>query len=478
MPGNPSPDEISVRLMSEGMPFELSPERARYALLTSITDYRSLRFPVEVAEYVVPDLGFINGNYVSLFAPGVSYLAIPLYFIGKYLNLGQVFAFATSSFFALVNVYLIFDIVRKLTKNSYAGMVAGLVFLFGTSAWPYAVTLYQHHVTSSLLLLSLRILINKVNVFTSILIGSIFALSIFIEYPNAIFFIPIIILTVSKYIDVKEMGNKLVVDISTYLLAGLIGLAIFFLPFFVYNYKAHDNPLQLASTITRAEDVEIDITTGQIIPPAVGDKEKKVTNFFDLNKLPNSMSVLLTSKDRGILWFSPVILLGLLGVRSLYKKRKELALTIGAVTGTILILYGMWGDPWGGWAFGPRYLIPALALMAIFLGSAIDTYSKKFLFSIVFVASLLYSNFINLSGALTTIQIPPSVEIDAQRYPQFTFLHNFDLVLKDKSSSFVYNYILDDFIQLKYYFLLFFIFIFSVTIVAYINSAKDRKHLL
>ena len=64
--GDPSPQLIYERLREPGKPFELSPERGRYALLTSIADNKSVYFTPEIAEYVVPDLGYVNGNYVYI----------------------------------------------------------------------------------------------------------------------------------------------------------------------------------------------------------------------------------------------------------------------------------------------------------------------------------------------------------------------------------------------------------------------------
>ena len=64
-----------------------------------------------------------------------------------------------------------------------------------------------------------------------------------------------------------------------------------------------------------------------------------------------------------------------------YRKNKELAVTIILMILSIILLYGMWGDPWGGWAFGTRYLIPAFALMSIPIGMALNKYGKKWYFS-------------------------------------------------------------------------------------------------
>ena len=466
--GNPTPEEILIDLRSEGKPFELSPERGRYALLTSIVDDKSLSFKQEIAEYVVPDLGYINGKYVSLFAPGVSFIAIPFYILGKTVNLGQVFTFGVSGLFALLNVFLISVIVNKFTKNLFAGIVAGLTFLFATVAWPYAVTFYQHHITTFLLLLSTYVLTFKTNFTTAFLVSSLFGISIFIGYPNAVFFVPFLIFLVIKHVDVKEINNSLSITIKLSIILGIVALATSLIPTYLYNYHAHDDPLQLAGTVQTVKEIKTDSGTGQVIMPSKSVNKKSATKFFDPSKLPNGMSVLLTSRDRGLIWFSPIILLGIFGIYPLYKKNKDIAYTLIAGVIAILFLYGMWGDPWGGWAFGPRYLIPAMGLMSIFLGVALATYGKKFWFTILYFPLLAYSLFVSLIGTLTTNQIPPSVEVDSVNYPQFTFLHNLDLIHQGKSGSFIYNTFLSNSVSLTRFALILFISVLLIISLNYV----------
>jgi hypothetical protein len=475
VPGNPYPSQIFEELRSEGMPFELSPERGRYALLTSIVDYKTLEFPLEVAKYVVPDLGYINGKYVSLFAPGVSYFAIPLYLIGKSFNIGQVAVFFLSSIFTVLNFYLISEIVRKLTRNKYAGLLAAMLFVFGTSAFSYAITLYQHSVTTFFILLSLRIFQRDLGVKSSFIIGSIFALSIFVEYPSAVFLMPILLSLLLKFITIDKSNTKVVINISLKFLYVVLGMALFLAPSLLYNYKAYGDPTQIASTLRRSVEVSIDPATSQIVSPSEKLEEKTAFGFFDINRLPSSMSVLLTGKDRGVLVFSPIIVLSILGFYFVFKKDRFYFYTLLSTLASIIFLYGMWGDPWGGWSFGSRYLIPAMAIMSIFLGSAVDKFSRRVWFILLFIFSAVYSIAVNLAGALTTIQIPPSVEEISSTYPRYTFIHNFRMLLDSKSSSFVFNYFFNNFTNLLIFYFTIFAAIALVGALLYINSYKYGK---
>src|SRR6185436_9301842 len=122
---------------------------------------------------------------------------------------------------------------------------------------------------------------------------------------------------------------------------------------------------------------------------------KKVKQYIDpyYKSLPFVTKVqlvgaytLLLSDERSVPVYSPVVLLGIFGIVALYKKRQKIA-AANILAGTILVnllLYSMFGDPWGGWSFGPRYLIPSLAMLCIGLALAMQIYRKKLWFILLF----------------------------------------------------------------------------------------------
>lgn len=438
IPGNPTPGYIYENLRSKATAFEVSPERGRYALLYSIIENGSYEFTQELAEMAVPDLAIVNGKYVSLFAPGVSFIAIPFYILGKSVQLAQVGAFSTSAFFAFLNILVITAICYKLTKNFFAGLLAGITFLFGTVAWSYAVTLYQHHITTFFLLTVLWLLIGKRNVIKNILIGVVIGLSIFVEYPNAIFFVPLLGLLLFRHVDIKPHEKNLKVTFFYSILFAGVGFVIGMIPFFYYNQVAYNNPLQLSGTLQGVRTLEA-TESASIQTQKASYNKKTALGFFRYERIPQGLDVILTSKDRGLLFYSPIVFLGFAGVLTLWKRKKDITLTIVGVIIIFLGLYSMWGDPWGGWAFGPRYLIPLTAFLAILLSESIHFHGKKLWFGIMFFILLTYSVIVNLIGVLTTHQIPPSVEQDAKLLPNLQYLHNFDLFYQGITDSFVYN---------------------------------------
>ncbi len=157
------------------------------------------------------------------------------------------------------------------------------------------------------------------------------------------------------------------------------------------------------------------------------------------------------------------------------RRKKSIALSVISISVLIITLYGMWGDPWGGWAFGIRYMIPAFAVLSIPLGIAIKEYGKKWFFVIPFIIIFIYSVFINLAGALTTNKIPPSVEVDSERYPTYTFIHNIKLALDGKTSSYIYNTYLEN-INFRIFFFTLFAIIISLILINYLLLRLESKN--
>ncbi|HBC72802.1 MAG: hypothetical protein UX91_C0006G0042 [Candidatus Amesbacteria bacterium GW2011_GWB1_47_19] len=474
-PGNPAPEEILENLRGPSQPFELSPERGRYALTMSVVENNSFFFTTPIARFVVPDLGYIGGKYVSLFAPGVSLLAVPLYSLGKSLGLAQIMTFSLSAIFAWANLVLIFLILRRLLGNPYPGLVAGLVFTFASPAWAYSATFYQHHLTTFLLLSCFYMLQLTRSPSRTFLIGILVGFSIFVEYPNVIFFIPLLLLLAYRYLDIRSFRDKISVSLNFSLTVIVAGLVLGLIPLLWYNRLAYNNPFQLAGTLTNVR--RFDITTGQPVLDEWSDSGSdysRAVGFFKYQQLPASLSVLLTSRDRGLIYFTPVLLLGLLGLAPLIKKDRSLGWTAAGVIFAVTALYGMWGDPWGGWAFGPRYLIPAMAFLAVPLGTAIEKYGRKLWFNLLFFSLFLYSLAINLAGVLTTNQIPPSVETEsASLIPRLTFLHNFSLLQSGISGSFIFRTYLSSYLSLQIFAIILYILIFSGVCLVYLHHRSS-----
>lgn len=231
--GNIKPSDFKNNLDQATRPFELSPERARFALTMALAKDKSFALGTELGNAASPDVGVYNGKFYIFVPPGLSLLAYPFYVIGQHYNMSQLFAFASISLFALLNIFLIYFISRKIFNlNSSLSIFAGLVFAFGSSSWTYAVTLYQHHVTTFLVLSSFIAAWNyakagKLRFLAALYIWIALGVSIWIDYPNAIFFIPVMVYFLFKAFSIRNYKNKL--DFKFDLSIIITSLAFFFL---------------------------------------------------------------------------------------------------------------------------------------------------------------------------------------------------------------------------------------------------------
>jgi hypothetical protein len=73
---------------------------------------------------------------------------------------------------------------------------------------------------------------------------------------------------------------------------------------------------------------------------------------------------------RGLLWYNPILLLGVVGAAWFWREIRWLLGVIGALTVIYLLVYGKWYMWHGGYSWGPRFLVPLLPALALLVGPA------------------------------------------------------------------------------------------------------------
>ena len=464
--GNPTIDELNQNYWKDDGPLELSPDRGRYALTYSVLEDKSVHFSLPVARFTTPDLGYINGKFASLFAPGVSYLIMPGYLIGQSLGFSQVGAFAVISLFALINVLLLRAIAIKLGANHLAATISSLVFIFATPAFTYAVSLYQHHISTFLILLSLYIFVRFNNAWSLGIIWILCALSIIIDYPNLFLMLPIGVYALGRLIQIKSK-EKFTISIKPLGFLTLLTVALPLSFFLWFNNVSYNNPLQFSGTIKavkmlddKGQPVENqDYTALPSQPKSLGQREKSSVGFFNPRNLLTGFNIHFVSGDRGIVFYTPVMLLGIIGAIISYKNKDKFVPILLAIIGFNLLLYSMWGDPYGGWAFGSRYLIPSYAILSIFLAIALTKFSKNKIMILLFLVLAIYSIAVNTLGAVTSSRNPPKAEAVplsqvSGRQEKYTYERNWDYLLENKSKSYLWRSWAGSYLTAREYYLL------------------------
>lgn len=453
LPGNPTSTELFTPHWMDNGPFELSPERGRYGITYALIEDNVHSFSVPLARFIMPDLGIAQGRYVSIFAPGVSYLTVPGFLLGRSVGAAQVGVYGVIALFALLNSLLVYHLAAKLGTSAPAAALAALIFLFATPAFAYGVNLYQHHISTFLILSSLSLAVLPANGWRLALIWFLAASSIPIDYPNLFLMLPICLYSLHQLIQVERKRGKVRVAIN---LSRALTILTVLLPlsfFLWFNQVTYGNPWQFSGTVASVDGIDaegrptqapLDNTQAESSSSSQAARAKSAVAFFETRKFINGFYIHLISPDRGILYFTPVLLLALLGIPLLFRRHQTTTIMLIGIIVTNLLLYSMWGDPWGGWAFGSRYLVPSYAILAIFLAVCLERYRRHLLILGLFLALGGFSLYVNAAGALSTSTNPPQVQVLgleklSGRRERYSFDRNLEYLQAGRSKSYVYQ---------------------------------------
>ncbi|MGI5841164.1 MAG: hypothetical protein ACOX6N_03045 [Patescibacteria group bacterium] len=450
IPGNPDVAKLNTSSWKDAGPFDTSPERGRFALVYSIVEEDSFSYTLPVARFAIPDIGYHNGSYVSLFAPGSAIVLIPGYLIGKFLGSSQIGTYAVILLFAFLNFLLIKAISRILGASSNSSFVSALSFTFASTAFAYAVNLYQHHLSVFLLLTSFYSLLKFSPLKSLSITWFLFPLSLAIDYPNAFLFSPLLVYSLIRLVNFRKLKNNLAISLNLkyLLLIPLFSLSTLLFFFWVHD-KSYGNPLQLAGTVKNIRSIDENGLPAQ--PDNSADpntsaqleklaSQRSALSFFNTRNLVNGMNILIFSPDRGVINYWPLVIIAFFGVAILYQKHQKVAVLILSVFITNLLIYSSWGDPWGGWSFGPRYLIPGFAFLSVAISQYLNKFKTKPLLLLLFTAVFSYSLYVNTAGALTSVSNPPQVEVlsleeQTGQEQKYTFERNLDHLENNRSKA-------------------------------------------
>lgn len=452
-------------------PFESSNTTSRFALVESIVNQGTFLFDLEKARFGVPDVVENNGRFYSSFTPGVSFLAVPFYMIGAQLGLAEFSTFLSTVFFAMCNGIALYFLGRKVGSSSTASLLGSAIFLFATNALPYSATLTQHHLSTLIIILAVINALGKRTVLSNVLFGVYCGVGFLFDFPNLFMLFPVGVYILAQHVQLNSESKNLNINLKTIVIFILFGLLPLLAVFGWYNKEISGSPMGFAQFSSRTNYFDTQEKKLRDLEAAQHKDPYQPTLPFNTRQQLEGFYILVLSNERSWLWYSPVLLLGIIGLISLYKVNPRASVLITAIVSTNLILYTMFGDPWGGWSFGPRYLIPSAGLMSAAVGYAVFKFRRNIPFMILFLISVTYSIAISASGTLSTTAIPPKQEsITLINYIPYTYEYGFILFEQNHTQSIVYHLFAKPYLNAYGFY---FLYVGILCVVIYGITAKE-----
>ncbi|MBD3276853.1 MAG: hypothetical protein GF388_00990 [Candidatus Aegiribacteria sp.] len=266
-------------------------------------------------------------------------------------------------------ILLLLIIRRFLKKKGYSTFLPLLALGAGSILLPYSTLLYGHVPAAFFIFMSWYFQQSKRYALAD-LTG---ALAAAIEFPVLLIFLVLLVYRGRSNLSVKKIART----------AGFLVLA--FLPQLLHNWAAFGNPLTMGYSLETAEAFE-------------GMSE----GLFGFT-LPSirSLYLLVLSPERGLLFYMPWITLGFWGFFSgkrFFTVLKNNPLPIIMISYTVL--FSAYYMPTGGWAYGPRHLIPVIPFTAVGLADFVKKNSKRKFTALVLILPSILIALIGVFGEI------------------------------------------------------------------------------
>ncbi len=329
-----------------------------------------------------------DGQLYPQFAPGQSLVAIPLYLIGRLLggapSLSAVLMtrFTTSLFNPIIIAltgWLVALFAARLNFSPRLSVALGVAYAFGSMALPYTRTYFGEPLIALTITLAAYALYrvkadriarpDRVDVGRWLLIsGSALAIAIFARERSAIM-APAFMIYAASIIR-HDWRRWLVWLLPLAVVGALIGLM---------NWSRYGSPLTFGFSALQHTTFGTPLLLG--------------------------LYGLLLSPGKGLLFYNPIVWAGLMGLVSMWRRRRAEAELFGLIIVAEIGFFSVYEFWTGGWNWGPRYILPIVPLLILAAGAWVQTNPTRLRRTVV--------------GALIAIGVVvnlPAVLVDHSRY--------------------------------------------------------------
>ncbi len=352
-------------------------------------------------------------HYYSDKAPGSSWIAVPVYGVA-YLLAGSdkptshdlnwwaylctVFAVGLPSAIA---VSALFWLLGMLGCSRLASAALAIGYGLGTLAFPYATLFYGHQLASALVLIAFAFLVRErqgtaLGAYGLVGVGALLGMSVVVEYPSALLLIALLTYALSWMRPFSRLAWL------------ALGIAVPGLCCALYHWMNFGHPFTL--------------------PYEFSTKPHRSQGFFMGLGKPDMgvLKELLFGSFRGLLHAAPWLGAAAPGLLLWVRcpgHRAEAGVCVAAIV-FFLWLNSSLVDCQGGWAMGPRYLIPALPFLVVLVAGLFTKQSFDGWFgiggslvrrislglAIVVFALAVRSGYWMLAGTAVFPQVPNKIE--------------------------------------------------------------------
>jgi len=329
----------------------------------------------------------IDGHVYSKKGLAISLAMAPLYWLGLVTsNLGMLQT--TSLLNAILTAItggLLFILVRRLGYEERIALGVALLFGLATIAWVYSKYLFSEPLAGLLLVATSYLLLifrQEGGHWRAALAGLLVGLAV-LTRANNLFLVPVFGLYLYLVASSRVAGSRIAGSRVTssrvlpvlYFVLGLMPPALMLMG---YNWARAGNPLQTGYDLT----------------------------IFSPN-LALGLYKLLFSPLRGLIIYSPLLIMSIPGLIWLWGRRRAEAGLIAALTGITIIIFAVWSSG-EGLSWGSRFLVPVVPLLCLALAPVLD---RAFAGSKVLAGSLVALGSLSFVIQLLGVTINPWVHL-------------------------------------------------------------------
>jgi hypothetical protein len=375
------------------------------------------------------DKAYIDGDYYSDKAPGLSFTALPILAIARpglklvfhifdisetkiHAVLTWLSTFFTSGLMTAMAALALYFVTLQTTTSISGAIFATLSFGLATPAWGWATAFFGHAMAGACLFLAFTTIyyMNRLpldrwqDILLGFLTGGLLSWAVVVEFPAApaAGIISIFGLSIALHWNRDRCIRAL--------LSAMLGGLIFIVPLLFYNSFAFGSPFDIGYSNVKGFE---------------GMKQ----GFFGItHPRLDILYKIIFSKYRGIIWISPIIILTPMAFFYFWRFIKSYRLLISIFLISLYYIvfnssYYYWD---GGYSTGPRHITPILPFLCLPLG--VIWKIAKFNFRVIFIGILMLSIGISLICVSSGMMIPDHID-----NPLFCYL--IPMFIKGESKS-------------------------------------------